>query len=254
MPELKSLVKSWLKGPLNRMGYQIFRSSSLPQASVYSFCAGLAGRGFRPKLIMDVGANRGDWSREALEVFPDAMFVLVEPQSEMAPHLQRFCSETPKSRWLQVGAADFEGELQLAVAPDTVSSSFRVSQEEAERYHWKPRTVPVRTLDSICRELGSMPDIVKLDVEGYEDKVLAGAKTLVGEVEIFLLELTLFGVKSAAMRFDEYVSLMNELGYQFYDVSGFQRRPYDGALAICEIAFARADGTLRSFEGWDIYS
>ena len=48
--------------------------------------------------------------------------------------------------------------------------------------HWKLRlnklTIPVRSIDSICAELGRDPDVLKIDVDGYEAKVLPGAMEL----------------------------------------------------------------------------
>ena len=33
---------------------------------------------FRPKLILDVGANEGSWTREVRSIFPEARFFMVE--------------------------------------------------------------------------------------------------------------------------------------------------------------------------------
>src|SRR5277367_2786054 len=61
-------------------------------------------RKFEPNSILDVGANRGEWSMMAAENFPSASFVLVEPLQEMSTYLQQFCRDFPKARYVQAGA------------------------------------------------------------------------------------------------------------------------------------------------------
>jgi FkbM family methyltransferase len=246
-------AKSVVKKLLGRFGLRVLRSTNMPQADVAAFCAGISARGFSPRHIFDVGANRGDWSRAAQAVFPDAIFTLIEPQGEMEPFLNRFQEDSPGARWIRAGAGATKGELKLAAAPDTVSSSFAVSEKEASQFGWTQRTVPVVTLDDVCRDIGAFPEIVKIDVEGFERDVLQGAQTLLGNTEVFLLELTLFRPRTNAMTFAETIAFMDERGYVVYDFTGFQPRPYDGALGLCEVAFAKSDGLLRSSLDWDKY-
>jgi hypothetical protein len=55
------------------------------------------------------------------------------------------------------------------------------------------------------------------------------------------------------MTFAETIAFMDERGYVVYDFTGVQPRPYDGALGLCEVAFAKSDGLLRSSLDWDKY-
>ena len=51
--------------------------------------------------------------------------------------------------------------------------------------------VPVTTLNEIVRTSNvPFPDMVKIDAEGFDLKVLAGASELLGKTDIFLLEAT----------------------------------------------------------------
>ena len=75
----------------------------------------LKDAGFDPQVVVDVGANRGEWARNAKAVFSDAQYILIEPQEEMRPFLDCFCRETPGSNWFLAGAGASEGELTLTV-------------------------------------------------------------------------------------------------------------------------------------------
>lgn len=49
----------------------------------------------------------------------------------------------------------------------------------------------------------------------------------------------------------ELINFMTEKGYSPYDFTYFCRRPFDGALGLAEIAFAKEQGVLRASHRWD---
>src|SRR4051812_36011540 len=51
--------------------------------------------GFRPDVVIDVGANRGVWTAVARTFFPDATYHLVEPQHGCVQVLHALASRTP---------------------------------------------------------------------------------------------------------------------------------------------------------------
>jgi len=217
---------------------------------VTTFCEKVRKRGFIPKNILDVGANKGTWSERAWKVFPSAHFTLIEPQIEMKPFLDEFC-EKHNANWINAGAGAEEGSLPLTVVPDTVSSSFTISGDDAINNSFERRVVPVTTLDAVCRNsIGSIPEMVKLDVEGFEYEVLRGSGTLLGKSELILVELVFIGENLGARKFHELVNFMADVGYKGYDFTSFEFRPYDGALGLCEMAFALDSGILRTHKEW----
>lgn len=242
-------------GSLNRwmqqFRFRVTHWSKFPKADLVSSLMNLSARGFEPKHIVDVGANRGKWSRKASWVFPNSKFTLLEPQIEMQAQLDRFCNEVPNAQWLNVGAGSKMGELPLTLHPDTVSTTFNMSLEEAQAAGLQQRVVPVVTLDHIVAEvIHTVPELVKIDAEGFEQEIIRGASTLVGKTELFLLEAHFFGGDDNPCSVSELITMMADLGYTPYDFTGFHKRPHDGALGLCEIAFARKQGTLRKFVGW----
>ncbi|MEM7049454.1 MAG: FkbM family methyltransferase [Acidobacteriota bacterium] len=219
--------------------------------SLPAFFAGLKGRGFAPRHVLDVGANEASWSRTASRFFPDARFTLIEPRREMAPALEKFCGESPGRRWIAAGAAGRCGESVLAVAPDGGSSSFLPGAEGAAAVGWEARTVPLVTLASVCDATQPPPDLVKLDVEGLELEVLEAAGPLLGESELFVLETSWFRFRPEQPIFTEVVAFMDNYGYVPYDICWCLRRPRDGALGLVDVAFARRHGALRVSNGWE---
>ncbi len=92
----------------------------------------------------------------------------------------------------------------------------------------EPR-VPVEftTLDAECERLGARPEVVKIDIEGFEDRALAGAARLLAEhPPILLLEFHLDLMTRRGVRPADLVARLDGYGYRFFSSTG---RPMRGA-------------------------
>lgn len=204
-----------------------------------NFFALLKRLGFAPRCVLDVGANRGNWTRTALGYFPDATFVLVEPQGQLQAHVQDLVARGAKVRWVTAGASDRAGQLPLTIAPDEVSSNFGMTPEAATAHGYRQTTVAIRTIDEIiASEKVSPPEMVKIDAEGFDLKALAGAGSLVGKTDIFFLEAAVCagGIENTMAT---VIARMNQLGYRMIDITDINRSPKHGVLWLCELAFMR---------------
>ncbi|MHC5611057.1 MAG: hypothetical protein ACYTXA_08560 [Nostoc sp.] len=48
---------------------------------------GLAQRGYSPKVVLDIGAAQGSWTKLAMQSWPDAEYFMIEPLEERLPSL-----------------------------------------------------------------------------------------------------------------------------------------------------------------------
>jgi hypothetical protein len=90
------------------------------------------------------------------------------------------------------------------------------------------------------------PYLIKVDVQGAELQVLAGAQRTLQEAEAVILEVTLFGTMIGGPQVYDVVSQMKECGFVVYDICGFEYRPLDGALSQIDAVFVREGGRLRA--------
>jgi FkbM family methyltransferase len=241
---------------LRRMGYELHKlphrlpPPRRPLGHMPLFLDDVRARGFKPKSILDVGANRGDWSRIAAAVFPDASFLMIEPQREMIVHLQQFCREFPQARYVEAGAGAAPGELTLTIWADFEGSSLLPLENTTIAQDKTRRDVKIITIDSLYNDESQLPDMVKLDIQGFELEALKGGEKLFQRAELFILEVALIEFMPKEPLLSEVVAFMAQRGFEAYDLPGFIRRPYDGALGILDIAFARRDGFLRRSRDW----
>ncbi len=252
------MLKNLFKKSLQKLGYKLIKivpahagsPNRPPHASFSQVLEDLVARGFQSATILDVGANRADWSRIAKVVFKDSIFYLIEPQIEMEADLKNFCKANPGSKYFLCGAGSVDQSLTLTIWDDKAGSSFVPKEQDFFSYANEKRVVPIRTINSIISENTiEVPNLVKLDIQGFEIEALKGASDLFGKTEVFILEVALFKFEGMPV-FSEVVAFMESKGYVLYDFAGFSRRPYDGALGQCDVLFAKKDGFLTQYQQW----
>jgi FkbM family methyltransferase len=142
-------------------------------------------------LCFDIGANIG--SRTEVFLRLGAKVVSVEPQNNCMKKLRQKYSSNKQVSLIHQAVSDFVGEEEIMISnAHTVSSmspewidSLKASDMffvSTSAFQWqKSAKVKVTTLDKIIQEYGK-PSFCKIDVEGYEYKVLKGLSKPIGTI------------------------------------------------------------------------
>ena len=153
-------MKAFVRQTLRTMGYQILPITSAsnagsdrrPICNIKLFLEGIRSRSFIPSSILDVGANQGDWTRMAKDVFPEASFLLIEPQLEMRKSLDTLCTEFQDILWIEAGVGSKEGRMVQTIYDDLAASSFLPAPNEDLLQSGKQREVSIVTIDSLLEK------------------------------------------------------------------------------------------------------
>lgn len=244
--QLTNNVKAIIRAVIRRFGYYPVaeeKERNIGKTELLkNFFTCIKKVGFVPAHIVDVGANHGTWTREALKYFPNSYFTLLEPQAWFENDITDILSE--KIRFFGVGAGSQAGNFKFTIANRDDSCTFRYSEQEAVAKDLKQIDVPVVTLDDLLADDSfPPPDIIKVDAEGLDLEVIKGAKSHWGKVEIFMVEASVMN-KYFANNCKEILFLMDEAGYRLFDITDLNRTPTLNALWLVEFVFIKKNGII----------
>jgi FkbM family methyltransferase len=215
----------WPPGSAAGIAPAVWRQGSVPPAggdSPHFVHAGALERlkalGFSPDTILDVGANAGDWARGVWGVWGASvpLVLMVEGFEEHAGALEATGFPFVVSL---AGALPRLVDFYVSAHAHTGNSVFRENSKHAEEF--LPQQRPVRTLDQLVASYASgtaRPQLLKLDVQGYELEVLKGATGVLASVEVLLVETSIVQWNSGAPLTAEVLGVLDCLGFQVLDV------------------------------------
>jgi FkbM family methyltransferase len=201
--------------------------------------------GFAPELVIDVGAHSGEWTRLALPFFPGARFVMLEAQREKEAALERVRHLQPERISYSLGLLGREPrqDVEFFLA-DTGSSLY----PEKTAFRRERTTLSMTTLDlALADRLSVGEAFLKMDVQGAELEVLAGAKRVLEKTNAVLSEVSLVQYNEQAPRVAEVVAAMADLGFLLFDIWDLRR--IGPILAQADFLFVRRGSPLDSRAG-----
>lgn len=150
-------------------------------------------------LIVDVGANHGDFSRAADRLFPSARIWLFEPLPDLQQYLTGIIQREKKEwRLFPFALAQKRGSFPLFIddLDDAIGSLVGFSSDYlAANPAARPSrqiTCEVRVLDEVAAENQvDRIDLLKIDVEGAEFEVLDGAAAMLARTRAAIVEVSL---------------------------------------------------------------
>lgn len=143
--------------------------------------------GFNPTNIIDIGANRGDWSRNTGKLFPNANFIMVEGNKNHCPTLD----DVPNAKYQITLVSDVEKNLTF------YQTNFGDNLDTGSSVYKENTNVPMieimmaaTTIDIVMKNNNFLnATFLKLDIQGSELAALKGATTTLQNIEVILTEV-----------------------------------------------------------------
>ncbi|MBK8552995.1 MAG: FkbM family methyltransferase [Ignavibacteria bacterium] len=139
--------------------------------------------------ILDVGAHSAYWSGVAKSFYPYSNIYMIEPLEEMEEKLKEFCSKHPGSKYFLNGAGSKIETKIFTVIDNMEGANFMAAERKHLVNRNQQREVKVITIDSLIESNQiPVPDLIKIDVQGYEMEVLKGATRVFGKPKLSSLK------------------------------------------------------------------
>ena len=205
-------------------------------------------------LVLDIGANTGQWASELRREGFAGDMISFEPLGDAYRQLIKNAENDP--RWTvapRMALGERSAEVEINVAGNSFSSSLlpmlpaHVAGAPKSAFVGTERT-PMKTLDSLIGDV--IPSersriFCKLDVQGFEGKVLAGATNLMKRIIGIQMEMSLAQLYEGQLSFGELLNTMTCSGFEVFGfVPGFVDPASGRMLQVDGLFFRKDDGRL----------
>jgi FkbM family methyltransferase len=195
--------------------------------------------------IVDIGANRGQFSLVARRCFPAARIIAFEPLNPAAERFRNALHGDSLVTLHQVAIGHSKGDATMHVAAEDDSSSLLPITELQRSLFAGTRevataTVEVDTLSGRIKdgELQS-PALLKIDVQGYELAVLHGCDSLLPRFSHVYIECSFVELYAGQALAAEVIDYLSDHGFDLRGVYNVQYDPHGCALQADLLLAAR---------------
>jgi FkbM family methyltransferase len=206
-----------MKKLLRKFGFTFADSSSV--IKVYDFVNLLSQVGIDLRIVYDIGAHQGKWTKELkAKCKAPQQYFLFEPNSA---HNEALASTG--SQFFNVALSNRAGNSPFFQINGTGDSFFKEMSDAYESI--QPVTFTTKTLDDAIVEYGiPVPDLVKLDTQGSELMILRGSERALESAKVLVIECSLLAFNEGAPRIEEVIAFLDRRNFKPYSITEFHKR------------------------------
>jgi FkbM family methyltransferase len=181
--------------------------------------------------ILDVGVLTG--TPELMEAYPDKPHLLFEPIEEW--HEKIRTSYTAKGiafQLFELAVSNTDGQINLQTASVRKDQPVTHARITSDTGGSNLRSVATRRLDTLLPELSyAKPYLLKLDVDGAELDILAGAQVILSSCNVIVIEANIQNLPAR-------VNAVAQAGFTLFDIVDFCY--YDGRMRQVDLVFTNS--------------
>ena len=171
-------------------------------------------------IIFDVGAHTGETIERFRKLYNKSIIHSFEPQVDSFQKLKKFSDDKTILNNFALGEK-IEIKKFYINKNDSTSGFYKFTDKMFADHNNYSKDIQIKTLDQYVEERNvENIDILKIDVQGYEDNVLKGAiKTLTNKIKILELEIIFIDYYEIKSSFYNLESIIKPLGFELYTIS-----------------------------------
>mgnify|MGYP001366495280 CR=1 FL=1 len=199
-------------------------------------------------MIFDIGANTGKFGELIYKLGYKGKMVSFEPLQSaytlLSANTKPYPDWSPAER-CAIGEED--GEIEMHISENSISSSALTMLEEHETAAPKSKYVgtekaKVYKLDSVFEKYssGCKNIFVKIDTQGYEDKVLNGAVNSMSKIKGLYMEMSLLKLYDGQVLFKDLYDRVISYGFELHGIQPAFVNKETGRVLQVDAAFFRS--------------
>jgi len=206
---------------------------------------------FNINIIFDIGANEGQFGGFIRDLGYTGNLVSFEPLTTAYQKLVNNSNHDPL--WAvapQMAIGDEDGEIEINIASNSESSSIlnmldSHTQADSASVYIGAEKVRISKLDSVYQDfINDKSEIfLKIDTQGYEDRVLNGAEKLLERAVGLQLELSLIPLYNNQKLFDEMTAQLKGIGFEIWSINPVFSDAHTGRQLQVDVTFFRSKQT-----------
>jgi FkbM family methyltransferase len=201
-------------------------------------------------LVFDIGANEGQYARSLRDNGYTGRIVSFEPLA--AAHAKLAAASRGDPKWQAappIALGDAPGQATLHVAGNSASSSLLNMLSAHTRAapgsaYVASEGVRVARLDDVAerylRDARSL--LVKIDTQGYEDRVIAGGTATLRRAAAIQVELSMLPLYEGQSLFEDMLERIAALGFELFSILPVFVDPESGRTLQVDGVFRRKAG------------
>lgn len=236
---MSRVVKTCAKSLFRLCGLNVTR---IPRFEAYEWL-----KGINIRTVLDIGANTGQFASQFHRLLPDARLYSFEPLEDCYNALLKRMGRVPKFHAFNFALGDTSGQAQMYRNDYTPGSSLLSMEELLKRAfpftsHATAQRIKIRRLDDIVNELDIVENVlVKIDVQGTEDKVIMGGEQLLSRASVLIVETCFEPLYKGQPLFDNIYEMLRQRGFVYTGNESPERNPENGRILYCDSVFSRPD-------------
>lgn len=168
-------------------------------------------------LIIDVGANRGQFAKIFRYFYPSTQIYAFEPLPEVFRYLETTFLDDSMFKGLNIALSNNDGTASIMKNESSAMASFLKLKRRFTEFGDVEETgfmeIPTARLDSIGLKFEN--GLLKLDVQGFEKQVLEGAQETLNYVKYILIEVSFIEIYSNQDLFHDIYEYLTRRGFDY---------------------------------------
>tara|TARA_B100000029_G_scaffold481192_1_gene530017 strand:- start:2449 stop:3237 length:789 start_codon:yes stop_codon:yes gene_type:complete len=227
-------MKNFFQKILNLIGYKLLKIKSIDKDDTDEITKFLIDN--QKPVIFDVGANKGQSITRYKKLFKDPIIHSFEPNAKEVDKLNNKYEDDKKVFLNNVAIGEKQGSLEFNINAISGHSSFKnlipnttwikkrsqLAKVESKKYTIEKVLTKIITLDDYAKKNKiNEIDILKIDTQGYEDKVLQGSEELLKnkKIKMIKLELIFSEIYEKPLQIFDVEKFLITSGYKLFGVS-----------------------------------